>query len=157
MDYSKAQTIVGKYVGAWNSTSRDPMWVILATPGDSINIPNVTFGNHDSVHAGMELPVRAQLIVLNKAMRPESLLSTFLHEYGHALYRVENPNAFNHIESEIFAIRHSLQALEAEGCQDLACQEAQTVIQMASAEPYRSAVERLQDDQLWRKYSERRL
>jgi hypothetical protein len=153
MNTLDVQTIVQKYVDAWNDSGRDQMWVNLAAPGDHLNIPGVEFGSQDSAHAGMELPIRAHLIVLNKAMRTESLLTTFLHEYGHALYRVENPGNFDSVESEVSAIRHSLKALDAEGLPELARQEAAAVMDMTSSEPYRSAVERLKGDPLWQKYA----
>lgn len=152
MDVSETQRIVSRYVAAWNRAGRDPMWVYLVSPGEQINVPGVSFGDQGSSHAGMELAVRAQVIVLNKAMRAESLLTTFLHEYGHALYRSSRPEPFDRVESEAFAIRHSLQALEAEGQAELAFQEAAAVAQMASAEPYLSAVARLRDEPLWQKY-----
>ena len=155
MDAQEARAIVGRYVNEWNATKRDPMWVTLATPGDQGNVPGVTFGDQGSAHAGMELPIRANLIVLNKAMLPGSLLSTFLHEYGHALYRVAHSDVFDPIQSEVFAIRYSLQALETEGLQWLALDEAAAVARMASDEPYASAVAKLRDDPFWQKYASR--
>jgi hypothetical protein len=155
MEVSEAQAIVSKYTAAWEHAGRDRMWVVLASPGEPVNIPGISFGDQGSSHAGMEVAVRAHVIVLNKAMRAESLLSTFLHEYGHALYRSAQPDPFDPIESEAFAIKHSLQALESGGLSVLAFQEASAVAQMASVEPYRSAVARLCNEPLWQKYCPR--
>ena len=56
------------------------------------------------------------------------------------------------MDSEVAAIRHSLEALSNEGLHDLAHQEAQAIMAMGSSEPYASAIRRLSDDSLWQKY-----
>src|SRR6266700_7197901 len=88
MDFATANKIIRRHVDLWNGNDMNaPLWVVLATPGDAIQIPNTTFGKHGEAKAGMELPIRAHLIVLNRDLTPASLLSVFLHEYGHARYR----------------------------------------------------------------------
>lgn len=154
MTVEEVKAIVQKYVDSWNAAgNRPPLWVVLAEPGEDIRIPHVTFGSRDKPSAGMELPVHAHLIVLHKGMRPESLLPTFLHEFGHAQYRVSVPEPFDHVASEVAAIAHSLESLARENLDDLAYQEARAIVEMSSAEPYRSAIQRLASHQLWVKYS----
>jgi hypothetical protein len=150
----QVQPIVQKWVDDWNKRHpENPLWVSLLNPGDPINIPGVTFGTAANPKAGMELPIRAHLIVINRNMVPESVLTTFTHEYGHALYRLAHPNDFQEIDSEVEAIKSSLTILPSEGFEYHAYREAKAFKDMASAEPYRSAVERLAADPLWIKYS----
>jgi len=150
----EVEGIVKSHVAVWNSDpANPPLWVVLASPGDAIQIPGVTFGNMGDGKAGMELPIRAQLIILNHHMVPESLLSTFLHEYGHAVYRNSQPKDWNEIDSEVEAIRYALKALADHGLDDLAYREAEVIKQMAGQEPYKSAVAKLADLELWRKYA----
>ena len=85
-------------------------------------------------------------------MTPESLLVTFFHEYGHAFYEREHPGAFNEVDSEVAAICSSLELCVAEGFEELAYLEAKSVKGIAANEPYRSAVAKLADNELWRKY-----
>jgi hypothetical protein len=104
--------LLKKYMDRWNAvTGRPPLWVVGARAGDSIAIPGVTFANNGAAMAGMELLVHAQLIVLNQEMKPESLASTFLHEYGHALHRFSKPGPVDWVESEIEAIKFPSLAL----------------------------------------------
>jgi len=148
------KAIVKKYVAIWNSQPRNvPLWVVLASPGDMLSIPGVTFGNKSDGKAGMELPIHAHLIVLNRMMVPESLLTTFLHEYGHAVYRLSQVTDWNETDSEVEAIQFSLNALADEGLDDLAYREAEAIKHMAAREPYKSAVAKLTDVTIWRKYA----
>lgn len=147
------QRLIKKYTDTWNSDPKNvPLWVVPAAPGNAIGIPGVTF-SPDNPKAGMNVPVHAHLIVLNKSMVPESLLSTFFHEYGHAKYEVAHQLHPDEIASEMEAIRYSLEALTSEGFTDLAYREAENVKQMANAEPYKTAVARLATDPLWKKYA----
>lgn len=158
MTHEQAQAIVQKYVNAWNQVSGRPsMWVLCASPGQTLAIPGVTFGASEQLCAGMELPLNAHLIVLHSAMTPESTLRTFLHEYGHAIYRIDHSQHFDPIDSEVAAIRHSLLALDNEGLTSLAREEVTAIISMGSFEPYASAIQRLTMDDLWRTYSEGRV
>ncbi len=148
------QTLMRKYTDRWNADpNKPPLWVVAAKPGDRVQIPGITFGKVQDLIAGMELPIRAQLIVINQAMVPESKLTTFLHEYGHSLYRHSTPGEPNETDSEAEAIRFSLAALDAEELGYLAHREAEAVKRMASREPYKSAVKKLTPDPMWRKYS----
>ncbi len=154
MTLEEVQSIIDRYVRSWNAEEQPfPLWVVLANPGDSLQIPGIAFGSRDQPVAGMEVPVRAHLIVLNKNMRPESLLSTFLHEFGHARYRVLHKGSFQSVDSEVAAISHSLESLASEGLHDLARQEARAVVEMGIAEPYKSAIEQLAALPLWVKYA----
>jgi len=84
MTLEQVHSIVQKYAEQWNRQNpKYPLWVALASPGDPVNIPGATFGTSDNPQAGMELPVCAHVIVINKSMVPESILTTFTHEYGH--------------------------------------------------------------------------
>jgi hypothetical protein len=157
MTLEQAQLVVQKYVEPWNrSIGRIPLWVYLAKPGGSINIPGVTFGMTADPEkiAGMHYHLHAYLIVLREGMLPESIVTTFFHEYGHAQYELGHA-VVDIIESEVAAIRSSLELCVVEGIEELAYREAEAVRAMAVDEPYRSAVERLKGDALWRKYSKK--
>lgn len=66
------KTIVQRYVEDWSKRNpKYPLWVLLAGPGDSLNIPGATFGTREKPKAGMELPINADLIVINKNMCPK--------------------------------------------------------------------------------------
>ena len=150
MTSEQVQPIVQKYVNEWNTQNPNyPMWVLLANPGDPLNIPGAMFPPNK---AGMEQPIHAHLIVLSKNMVAESVLTTFTHEYGHALYRRGHARRFNEVDSEVAAIRSSLTILPKEGLEQLAYREAKAVNEMADKEPYKSAVQKLESDPLWRKY-----
>jgi hypothetical protein len=156
MTREEVQVILQKYVNLWNSANHAcHLWVALAHPGAAITIPNTTFGmNKDPQQvAGMNVRVHFQLIVLREDMPPESLLTTFFHEYGHACYEIEHPGAINEVDSEVAAIRSSLELCVAERVEELAYREAKSIKEIAADEPYRSAVEKLADDKLWRKYA----
>jgi hypothetical protein len=149
------QPIVQKYVSDWNSQNPEyPLWVFLVSPGDPINIPGVSFGTTENPKAGMELSIKAHLIVINKLMVPDSILTTFTHEYGHAQYRLAHLNDFNEVDSEVAAVRSSLTILPKEGFDYLAHREAKAVREMAREQPYRGAVERLSADPLWKRYAQ---
>jgi len=150
MTSEQVQAIVQKYVNEWNTENPNyPMWIVLAGPGDPLNIPGATFPQNT---AGMEQPINAHLIVLNKNMVAESILTTFAHEYGHAVYRRGHTHNFNDVDSEVAAIRSSLTILPKEDLEPLAYREAKAINEMAAKEPYKSAVQRLESDSLWRKY-----
>ncbi len=156
MTREEVQLILQKYVNAWNSANTGcHLWVALANPGAAITIPNTTFGmNKDPQQVvGMNVRVHFQLIVLREDMTPESLLTTFFHEYGHACHEREHPGAIDKVDSEVAAIRSSLELCVVEGVEGLAYAEAKSVKEIAADEPYRSAVAKLADDELWRKYA----
>jgi hypothetical protein len=157
MTHADVHRLIAKYTAAWNSDSaRTPLWVMGANNGDTIQIPGVRFGSLDQPKAGMELPVKAQLIVINQNMVPESILTTFFHEYGHACYRHENANSKGKIDavsSEAEAIRFSLATLTSEGLDYLGYREAASIKNMAEQEPYKSAVTKLARDPNWRKFA----
>jgi hypothetical protein len=151
---TQVEAIVRRYVDAWDRNQENrPLWVVLASPGDAIQIPGVTFGKAGEARAGMELPISAHLIVLNQAMIPDGLLKTFLHEYGHTIYRQSHQKDWDEIESEAYAIQYCINALSNEGLEELAYSEADAVMKMASSEPYRSAVARLQTHAIWLRYA----
>jgi hypothetical protein len=153
----QVQPIVQRYVNDWNSRNRSPkypLWVILAGPGDPINIPGATFGTLENPKAGMEFPVNAHLILINKGMMPESILTTFTHEYGHAQYRLAHQNDFQEVDSEVAAVKSSLTILPKEGFEYLAYREAKAIKEIAKEEPYRGALQRLSTDPVWIKYAQ---
>lgn len=154
MDAQTVQAIVQRYVDRWNAKHRDvPLWVSLANPGDAIAIPGVTFARAGHAVAGMHQSIRAELIVLHKSIVPESLLTTFLHEYGHLEYRATAGEAWNEVASEVEAIRFSIEALDVEGFPDLAARETAAILEMSGAEPYKSAVDVLQGVPVWQRYA----
>jgi|GEM_PF-6523889 len=92
-------------------------------------------------------------IALDTALTPASMLTTFLREYGRAIYRAATaPEDFDPIACEAEAIRFSLRALEDERLANLAYAEAVAVRNMARDEPYRSALKLLADEPSWRRY-----
>jgi hypothetical protein len=154
VDTTTVQGVVQRYVEQWNADHADvPLWVVLAGAGDAIAIPGVTFARAGEQLAGMHHSIRAELIVLNRAMVPSSLLSTFLHEFGHMVYRASSGNAWNEVASEAAAVRFSLEALEVEGFPDLAAREATAVLGMSGEEAYRGAVELLKHEPVWQRYA----
>jgi hypothetical protein len=154
LNADQVQSIVQKYADDWNNRNpKYPLWVFLVGPGDPINIPGVKFCTPENPKAGMAVSINAQLIVINRNMVPESILQTFTHEYGHALYWLAHPDDFNEVDSEVAAVKSSLTILPAEGFGELAYREAKAFKEMAKDDPYRSALERLNIDQLWLKYA----
>ncbi len=136
MTFEQAKTVVLKYVGIWNAAyPATPLWAQVAP-----------------IPAGMHFRFNGFFILVNGAMFPESVVTTFFHEYGHAHYEREHGGG-NVVDSEAAAIRSSLQLSTQEGLEELAFREADAIKQMAANEPYRSAVAKLNDDPLWRKYA----
>lgn len=146
--------IIKRYIANWSNNEGISLSVLLASPGDAINMLGRTFGTVEAPIAGMHAQTagREQVIVLNMKMVPESLLSTFFHEYGHCRFALEHRDGFDVVASEVAAIRCSLEALTAEGYPELAYREAQCVRQMSVAEPYKSAVAILSSDPIWQKF-----
>jgi hypothetical protein len=137
MTFDEAKQTILKYVGIWNVSFPDsPLWV------------NVT-----GIRAGMHFRFNGHFILVNAAMVPESIITTFFHEYGHAHYEREHRDSQNVVDSEVAAIRSSLELCVAEGLEDLAYREAAAIKNMAHEEPYRTAVQKLVTDPLWRKYA----
>ena len=158
MNIQEVQKIVKRYIEEWNNDStKSPLHVILSEPGNQIQIPGITsdviFGKANEPRAGMHLLIRANIIVLNQIMVPKSLLTTFFHEYGHAVYKELHLENWNEIDSEAAAIKFSLEALAEEGFHDLARREVKAVQQMSINEPYKSAVKTISNDPNWLRYS----
>jgi hypothetical protein len=140
---------------AWNNDpANEKVWVIGANPGDLVSIPNyVRFHSTEKPAAGMTINLRGFAMILNMGIVPDSLLTTFFHELGHVKHRQDLGREFDPIESEIWAVKFSLEALESHGCVALAYREAEAIKTMASEDPYRSAVELLKNDPVWLRYS----
>jgi hypothetical protein len=157
MTREDALEVITQVTNAWNDDpANEKVWVIGANSGDWVSIPKyVRFQSEEKPVAGMTIHLRGFAIVLNLGIVPESFLSTFFHELGHVKHRqnLGDDLDLDLIESEIWAIRFSLQALETHGCFALAYREADQIKTMASEDPYRSAVERLKNDPVWQKYS----
>ena len=150
------QRIAKKYLEAWGAGPGAPfIWVIVAMPNATVplNIPGIAFGAEGLPVAGVTREVRGYMIVVNGKMAPESSLSSFLHEFGHATYMRSNPNATEEVAAETAAILFLLEALEKEGLDELAYREARVITEMAAAEPYRSAVAKIANHPIWIKYS----
>jgi hypothetical protein len=111
---ASAERIMKWLVDEWNKDPSPALWVMLAKPGDHVAIPGLTFGTPEKPTAGMSQRIYAEVIVLNPAMVPESLFTSFLHEYGHCLHRKSKPAhaAVDQVESEVAAIKYSLVTLE---------------------------------------------
>jgi len=136
MTFEDVKKIILKYVQQWNdSTPRTPLWALAA-----------------SLKAGIHFRFNGHFIVVNSDMIPESVLTTFFHEYGHAKYERDHA-PIDVVESEMAAIRSSLELCTQEGFESLAYREAEAIKQIASQEPYTSAAARLSADALWRKYA----
>jgi hypothetical protein len=89
-------------------------------------------------------------------MRPESILTTFLHEFGHVRYLYELKDKPNEVEAEKHAISFSLEFLDSRGWTKLAQEETAAIEKMADQEPYKSAVDLLANDVNWQKYRSRK-
>ena len=142
------QRIAKKYLEAWGAGSGAPfIWVIVAMPNASVplNIPGISFGVEGLPVAGVTREVRGYMIVVNGKMAPESSLSSFLHELAH-------PTGAEAVAAEMAAILFFLEALGNEGLDELAYREARALTEMVD-EPYKSAVARIADHPIWKKYS----
>jgi hypothetical protein len=149
----QVQFVVNKYTNEWNARNPQyPLWVYTTGPGDPISVPGAG-ANFGRDKGGMEIAIHAEVILLNKSMVPESILTTFTHEYGHAQYRLAHPTNFDTVDSEVAAIRSSLTILPKESFESLAYREAKAIKEMANMEPYKSALQKLANDPLWKKYS----
>jgi len=150
MTIDEVRSIVGRHVEEWNSNPNNrPLWVVMAKPGDQIQIPGITFGKSGDPKAGMHVQINAELIVLNQAMVLESLLATFLHELGHAKYKSTDSETWNEVDSEVAAVIQSLCSLHDEGFPHVARREAQALIEMSRDEPYLSAKLKIQEHPIW--------
>jgi len=146
------QRIAKKYLEAWGAGSGAPfIWVIVAMPNASVplNIPGISFGVEGLPVAGVTREVRGYMIVVNGKMAPESSLSSFLHEFGHATYMRTHPNGAEPVAAEMAAILFFLEALGNEGLDELAYREARALTEMVD-EPYKSAVARIADHPIWK-------
>jgi hypothetical protein len=99
-------------------------------------------------------------IGINKGYDPAGQLMSFFHEYGHARFRRETNEPIDNtdklIRTEAAAIRCSLELADAEGLPEvayLAVDTARTAAPMGTV--YQKAMEEVQNDQLWVKYSNR--
>ena len=149
------QRIAKKYLEAWGAGPGAPfIWVIVAMPNASVplNIPGISFGAEGLPVAGVTREVRGYMIVVNGKMAPESSLSSFLHELGHATYMRAHPSGAEPVAAEMAAILFFLEALGNEGLDELAYREARALTEMVD-EPYKSAVAQLADHPIWKKYS----
>lgn len=150
-DTINSEALISKYAELWNSEkSKPPLWVLGANPGETLVIPGVTFSTESQPKAGMEILINAELIIINKAMKQESIISTFLHEYGHALYRVKHRKNFNEGDSEYEAMKFSIITLHQEGLDQIAKSEISALIEMAKNEPYKLGVEKLKREKIWK-------
>jgi hypothetical protein len=100
----------------------------------------------------MTREVRGYMIVVNGKMAPESSLSSFLHELGHATYMRAHPNGAEPVAAEMAAILFFLEALGNEGLDELAYREAQALTEMVD-EPYKSGVAQIAEHPIRKKYS----
>ena len=149
------QRIAKKYLEAWGTGQDAPfIWVIMAMPNASVplNIPGISFGAEGLPVAGVTREVRGYMIVVNGTMAPESSLSSFLHELGHATYMRTHSYGAETVAAEMASIVFLLEALEKEGLDELAYREARTISEM-TAEPYKSAVAQIANHPIWKKYS----
>jgi hypothetical protein len=136
MTLEDVHRIIRKYVTEWNARRPDAQLYAL------VSVPQ----------AGMHLRFSGYFIWVHAGMVPESILTTFFHEYGHAEYENEHQQV-EYIATEVAAILSSLTLCVAEGFEQLAYREAENMKLLASNEPYKSAVARLQDNPVWRKYA----
>ena len=90
------KAIIREVTETWNHEHLDYlMWVNGGKPGvEVVILTGHTFGTPTDKKAGMTLPImlKGAAVMINDAMRPESILTTFLHEFG-LLARVESQAA----------------------------------------------------------------
>lgn len=139
------------------ASQRNEIAVVGAEPGSAISIPTgMTFsGPNGTVAAGMHQTLTVDVLVINRTMRPESMVSTFFHELGHAVFEATHAKPWKEIDNEAFAIAYSLRCLHQHGLDLLARSEAASVQEMATADPYKGAVSKLQAEKngWWVKYA----
>jgi hypothetical protein len=155
LTHADFQRIAKKYLEAWGTGPGAPfIWVIVAMPNASVplNIPGISFGAEGMQVAGVTREVRGYMIVINGTMAPESSLSSFLHELGHATYMRTHSYGAETVAGEMAAILFLLEALGNEGLDELAYREARIISEM-TAEPYKSAVAQIANHPIWQRYS----
>lgn len=155
MTPDEAHAIIREASDAWNSDSKNANWPVnvrYAKPGDSISI-TLSIGTFPQ-EGGMTTPFSGQVIVVNSEFIPESQVQTLFHELGHAHYNNRNPGVNNQIDSQAAAFKFSLESLAA--CdEELAYREGVAILGMSTAEPSKSALARIANDPIWKKYSKK--
>src|SRR5438046_1065368 len=105
------KTIIREVTETWNRGHPDfVVWVNGGKPGVQVVIPTGHFfGSPAAIQAGMTLPItlKGAAVMINDAMRPESILTTFLHEFGHVHYLYGAKEKPNEVEAEKHAISFS--------------------------------------------------
>src|SRR6266700_2238920 len=108
--------------------------------------------------AGAFIKVRNNyLIGIQRLLKPTEKLSTFFHEYGHALHRImTNDDASDGpglIESETTAMLSSLRLPDCEGLPEVAAVSVVAIRGAANISyEYQKAFEKVSRDPLWLKY-----
>jgi hypothetical protein len=137
MTLEDVNKIMLRYVQNWNKSNPMAPLYLMATKKRGFHFG---YGGH-------------LIFVRTDDIAPENVLAAFFHAYGQAEYERDHSGPINEFEAEAFAIRRSLELFVAEDFEDLAYRVAANIKALAANEPYRSAVERLANDDLWRKYA----
>ncbi len=98
------------------------------------------------------------LIGIHRLLKPPARLSTFFHEYGHAIYRIESNEDDSEgpglVRSETAAMLSSLRLPDEEGLQEVAVVSAAGILVTVNlADEYRQAFENISKNPLWLKYA----
>jgi len=120
-------------------------------PGIKRNAPKEVFGA--SIKAG-----NTHLIGIHRLLKPPARLSTFFHEYGHVIYRIESneddSEGLGLVRSETAAMLSSLRLPDEEGLPEVAVVSATGILSTVNlTDEYRQAFENISKNPLWLKYA----
>jgi hypothetical protein len=98
------------------------------------------------------------LIGIHRLLKPPARLSTFFHEYGHAIYRAESNEDDSEgprlVLSETAAMLSSLRLPDEEGLSEVAVVSATAILSIVNLrDEYRQAFENISKNPLWLKYA----
>ncbi len=98
------------------------------------------------------------LIGIHRRLKPPGRLSTFFHEYGHAIYKIESNEDDSEgpglVRSEAAAMLSSLCLPDEEGLPEVAIVSVTGILSITNlADEYRQAFENISTNPLWLKYA----
>jgi hypothetical protein len=120
-------------------------------PGVKREAPKQVFGA--TIRVG-----KTQRIGIHRQLPPPARLSTFFHEYGHAVYRTksneDDSEGLGLVRSETAAMLSSLNLPDQEGLPEIAVVSAAGILKILNlTDEYRQAFENISTNPLWLKYA----
>jgi hypothetical protein len=154
--------IVDKYIDQFIKRFPDTIMKVYFEPtGQPEMPPELWDDDAETVVSGRFLKVNNEYrIGVNNQLGLPGHLLAFFHEYGHAEYRRETNEEIIDtpalIRTETAALRSSLRLADAEKLPEVAYLAVDAAHTLATMGPvYQAAMERMQTDPLWEKYSKR--